>query len=91
MRYEPGPRPSKRRRQSSADTPGSIAARERFEAAMAALEAELAGIVVHVCLVDQPVSSWGPLNGHPVRVGILRLRDGLDALSNHYAAARFAA
>jgi Domain of unknown function (DUF6456) len=65
-----------------------LAARERFENARAALGKELTGIIVHVVIVDQPVSSWGPLNGHPVRVGMTRLRDGLDALADHYSAWR---
>jgi Domain of unknown function (DUF6456) len=66
MRYEPGPRPLKR--QQPADSLAAIAARERFEDAMAtvvAVEPELAGILMHVCVVDQPVSLWGPLNGYP--------------------------
>jgi hypothetical protein len=70
VRYEPGPRPLKKYQQP-ADSLAAIAARERFEAAMAAMAAvgtELAGVVMHV-VVDQAVSSWGPLNGHPVRVG----------------------
>jgi hypothetical protein len=90
-RYEPGLRPPKRY-QAAAHTLTSMAARERLENAMAVLAVEeLASIVLHVCVVDQPVTSWRPLNGHPVRVGIARLRDSLDALADHYGAWRHSA
>jgi hypothetical protein len=60
-------------------------------AAVTAVQAELAGILVHVCVVDQPPVTWGRLNGHPVSTGILKLRDGLDILADHYGARRRAA
>jgi Domain of unknown function (DUF6456) len=92
-RYEPGPRPPQRY-QAAPDTLASLAARERFESAMAAVaavQAGLAGILVHVCVVDQPVNLWGPLNGYPVTAGILRLHTGLDILADYYGARRRAA
>jgi Domain of unknown function (DUF6456) len=90
IRYEPGPRPLKRHQQP-ADSLAAIAARERFEAALAAVmavEPELAGILMHAVVCDEPPGTWGQLNGHPVTDGILKLRDGLDILVDYYGARR---
>jgi hypothetical protein len=83
-RYEANmPRPPKRY-QASADTPSSIRARERFEAAMSAVGPWLSGIVIHVAVCDEPVTQWGPLNGRAQSHGLPVLLVALDALCAHY-------
>ena len=57
------PRPPKKYATSAANTPPVIEARERFEAAVAAL-GPLAPIAIHVAICDLSPSTWGA-NGKP--------------------------
>jgi hypothetical protein len=83
-RYEANmPRPPKKY-QAPNDAPSSIAARERYDAAMAAVGPFLNGILFHVCVVDLPVAEWGPLNGRAKSHGVPVLYSALDALCWHY-------
>jgi hypothetical protein len=84
MRYEP----PTTRTPGARDTPGSIAARERFEAALRDAGRGLAPILMHVCITDELPTTWpGPTGGLPL------LRVALDVLVDFYrgAARRHAA
>jgi hypothetical protein len=86
--YQPGARPPKRHRVLSLDSPGTLAARARFEAALRAAGAH-APILVHTCLCDLPPTAWQPAlgangPGHPIE----QLSEGLTLLAKHYAEAR---
>jgi hypothetical protein len=80
MRWEP-PTP---RGSGSRDTPGSIAARERFDAALREAGRGLAPILMHVCVTDEPPTSWAGLNGKAETDGLPVLRVALDTLIAFY-------
>jgi hypothetical protein len=87
-RYEAKmPKPPKRYR-GNADTPASIRARERFDAAMQVVGPWLSGIVVHTAICDLPVTEWGPLNGRAQSHGLPVLLVALDALCADYGERR---
>jgi hypothetical protein len=86
--YQPGARPPKKQPPPTADSPGALAARERFETALRAAEG-YAPILVHVCLCDLVPAAWRPAlgvngHGHPIE----QLREGLTLLAKHYAEQR---
>jgi hypothetical protein len=87
-RYEANMLRAPKRYQASADTPASLQARERFEAAMKAVGPWLSGIVIHTAICDEPVTQWGPLNGRAQSHGLPVLLVALDALCVHYGDAR---
>jgi hypothetical protein len=64
------------------DAEHQIAARERFEAALRAVDQGLAKLLIHVCITDQSPSSGRPrpTDGAPC------LRLALDTLAAHYRA-----
>jgi len=78
--YEP-PTP---RGSGSRDTPGSIAARERFDLALRDAGRGLAPILMHVCVTDEPPTTWPGLNGRAATEGLPVLRVALDVLSEFY-------
>jgi hypothetical protein len=85
LNYETGPRSPRKHRPPAPATPVQERAREQFERASELL-GELAPVLIHVCICDQPVGAWSPAlgasgHGHPVE----QLRAGLDALARHYA------
>ena len=82
-RYEHVPR--LRKYQPPPDTPDAVEARERFEAAQAAL-GPLLGITFHVAVCDAPASERGAsaTNRNGDAVGLLRF--ALATLVQHYAA-----
>jgi hypothetical protein len=80
-----------KRYQANADTPASIVARERYDAAMKTVGRWLSGIIVHVCITDEPAMAWAPLNGKAATDALPLLRQGLDALVWHYNERRQAA
>jgi hypothetical protein len=79
-RYEP----PTTRAPDARDTPGSIAARERFEAALHTAGRGLAPILVHVCTTDESPTSWAGLNGKAETDGLPALRVALDVLVEFY-------
>jgi hypothetical protein len=90
-RYEANLPKAPKTYQFAADAPDSIAARERFEAAMQAVGPFLNGILVHVAICDLPVAEWGPMNGRAKNHGPPVLLVALDALCAHYGERRRAA
>jgi Domain of unknown function (DUF6456) len=82
-RYEANMPKAPKRYQASADTPSSLIGRERFERAMTAV-GPLSGILLHVCICDEPATAWGPLNGRAASHGVPVLLVALDALCDHY-------
>ena len=66
------------------DTPGTIAARERFEAAVNALGA-LASITIHVAICDLDPSVWGVPVGQRNDDALAVLRLALAVLGEHYS------
>jgi hypothetical protein len=70
------------------DTPASIEARERFEAAGAVL-GPLLGIALHVCVLDQPPESWGVPPKHQNGDATALLRLALAVLTQHYSSRAF--
>jgi Domain of unknown function (DUF6456) len=75
-RYEP----PTTRTPGARDTPGSIAARERFEAALRDAGRGLAPILMRVCITDESPISWAGLNGRAETDGVPVLRLALDVL-----------
>jgi hypothetical protein len=69
------------------DTPWTIRARQRFEAASDRL-GPLWAIVFHVSVTDQPPESWGVQAGYRNGDALALLRLGLAALAQHYGGAR---
>jgi Domain of unknown function (DUF6456) len=84
--YEPRMR-SHQKYQAVPDTPRSVAARQRFDNALAAA-GPLAAILVHVCVTDLAPSAWGPANGKAAEDGPALLRLGLDTLVEFYSGNR---
>jgi len=80
MRWEP----PTTRTSGARDTPGSIAARERFEAALREVGRGLAPIVMHVCVTDEPPTSWAGLNGKAETGGGPVLRVAPEVLVEFY-------
>jgi hypothetical protein len=66
------------------DTPRSIAARERFEAALWNAGRGLAPGLVHVGITGESPTSWAGLNGKAEADGVPVLRLALDALVEFY-------
>jgi hypothetical protein len=66
--------------------PGGIqeAARERYVAVLRAVGAQLSPVLVHVALLDQPVTDWARSRGWVPQVGMPLLQLALDALADHY-------
>ena len=44
----------------------------------------LAGILVHVCLCDEPARDWATARGDAPQAGVVVLRLGLDALADYW-------
>jgi hypothetical protein len=82
MRYEP----PTTRTTGARDTPGSIAARERFEAALRDAGRGPSAMLMHVCVTDEPPSTWPGLNGRAATEGPAVLRMALDGLVEFYRA-----
>ena len=88
--YAPGPRPPRKHRSAAPDGPGRIAARARFDAALAAVDRPYRDLLIHTAVCDQPPDVWTPGvgvkngHGHPVEM----LRAGLEQLAAHYARQR---
>jgi Domain of unknown function (DUF6456) len=87
--YEPRMR-SHQKYQATPDTPRSVAARQRFDNALAAA-GPLAAILVHTCVTDLAPSAWGPANGKAADDGPALLRLGLDTLVEFYSGNRHGA
>jgi Domain of unknown function (DUF6456) len=68
-RYEANMPKAPKRYQAAADTPQSLIGRERFERAMAAA-GPLSGILLHVCICDEPATAWAPMNGRAASHGV---------------------
>jgi Domain of unknown function (DUF6456) len=85
--YEPTMR-SRQKYQAVPDTPRSVAARQRFDNALAAA-GPLAAILVHTCVTDLAPSAWGPANGKAAEDGPALLRLGLDTLVEFYSGNRY--
>ena len=64
--------------------------RRRVDRALRAVGRQLAGVLVHVCLTDQPARDWAVGVGGPPQAGILVLRLALDALADVYEKGRAA-
>jgi hypothetical protein len=77
-RYEANLPKQPKKYQAAPDTPSAIVARERYDQAMKTVGPWLSGILVHVCITDEPASGWGPMNGKAATDGIALLRLGLD-------------
>lgn len=59
-------------------------ARESYRRALGLLPKAFVGVVVAVCLVGESAGDWAHAAGKREEVGIEYLRDGLDALVEHY-------
>jgi hypothetical protein len=75
-RYEANLPKQPKKYQAAPDTPSAIVARERYDQAMKTVGPWLSGILVHVCITDEPASGWGPMNGKAATDGIALLRLG---------------